>query len=185
VQVPGIEAIVETDLAALRVVAPALRDLLPFLDIETIAAELTRALRAELDYRAEAVHAAAFAERFAGDPDIVVPAVYGALSSRRVLVLEHVAGERIVDYLDVCERRGDDGARDRDRVFEILIRSFCAQVLEHGLLHADPHPGNFLVLSGDGGPRLALLDFGCVQIPRLAPRLCRVGARGMGGDAAR
>ena len=187
VQVPGIEAIVETDLAALRVVAPALRDLLPFLDIETIATELTRALRAELDFRAEAAHAAAFAECFAGDPDIVVPAVHGPLSSRRVLVLEHIAGERLIDYLDACERRGDAGARDRDRLFEILIRSFCAQVLQHGLLHADPHPGNFLVLSGDSGPRLALLDFGCVQTYPAARRraYAELALAVLAGDAAR
>ncbi len=170
VQVPGIEATVETDLAALRAVAPALRDVLPFVDIDTVAAELSRAVRAELDFTAEAEHAAAFARCLAGDPDVVVPVVHPERSSRRVLVLEHLAGERLVDYLDACEQRGAGGARDRDRLFEILIRSFCAQVLEHGLLHADPHPGNFLVLSGDGGPRLALLDFGCVQAYSAARR---------------
>jgi predicted unusual protein kinase regulating ubiquinone biosynthesis (AarF/ABC1/UbiB family) len=163
VQVPGIETIVETDLAALQAIAPALRELLPFLDIETVAAELTRAVRAELDYVAEADHAAAFARCFAGDPDIVVPRVHPDRSSRRVLVLDRVCGERLLDYLDACEQRGEGGARDLDRLFAILIRTYCAQVLEHGLLHADPHPGNFLVLPGDAGPRLALLDFGCVQ----------------------
>jgi predicted unusual protein kinase regulating ubiquinone biosynthesis (AarF/ABC1/UbiB family) len=163
VQLPGIERLVETDLAALQMVAPALRDLLPFLDVETFAVELSRAVRGELDYRAEAVHAAAFAALFAGDPDVVVPRVHGEHSTQRVLVLERLAGMRLTDYLDACEARGAAGASDRDRVFAILVRCFCAQVLEHGLLHADPHPGNFLVLDGTAGPRLALLDFGCVQ----------------------
>lgn len=163
VQLPGIERLVETDLAALQMVAPALRDLLPFMDIETFAAELSRAVRAELDYGAEAAHAAAFAALFAGDADVVVPRVYAEHSTRRVLVLEQLAGARLTDYLDACEARGDAGVADRDHLFATLIRCFCAQVLEHGLLHADPHPGNFLVLAGDGGPRLALLDFGCVQ----------------------
>jgi predicted unusual protein kinase regulating ubiquinone biosynthesis (AarF/ABC1/UbiB family) len=170
VQVPGIETIVEADLAALRLAAPALRDLLPFLDVETVAAELDRAVRAELDYGAETAHAAAFARCFAADPDIVVPRVHGQLSSRRVLVLERLAGTRLIDYLDECERRGEAGVRDRDRLFEILLRGVCAQVLEHGLLHADPHPGNFLVLAGDAGPRLGLLDFGCVQAYSAARR---------------
>jgi predicted unusual protein kinase regulating ubiquinone biosynthesis (AarF/ABC1/UbiB family) len=203
VQVPGIEAIVATDLTALRVVVPALSDLLPFLDLETISAELARALRAELDYRAEAEHATAFANRFAGDADIVVPHVYAELSSERVLVLERLNGARLIDYFDACEQRGDAGARDRDRVFEILIRSYCTQVLEHGLLHADPHPGNFLVLPGPHGPRLALLDFGCVQqypperrrayadlalavlagdAPRMATAFDAMGFRGRGGN---
>jgi ubiquinone biosynthesis protein len=163
VQVPGVAALVATDLAALRSVAPALRDLLPFVDVETIAAELSRAVRAELDYRAEAQHAAAFTACFAGDPDLVVPRVHAALSAERVLVLDYLDGARLTEWLDGCEARGEDGARERDQLFSILLRAFCAQVLEHGLLHADPHPGNFLVLPGDRGPRLALLDFGCVQ----------------------
>lgn len=164
VQVPDAETLVDTDLAALRMVAPALAEVLPFLDVETLASELSRAVRAELNYAAEAEHAAAFARCFEGDPDIVVPRVHGDRSTRRVLVLEYLAGARLVDYLDACEQRAEAGACDRDRLFEILIRCVCAQVLEHGLLHADPHPGNFLVLSGDAGPRLALLDFGCVQV---------------------
>jgi predicted unusual protein kinase regulating ubiquinone biosynthesis (AarF/ABC1/UbiB family) len=187
VQVPGIETIVETDLAALGVVAPALRDLLPFLDVDTVAAQLRSALRAELDYTAEAAHAAAFAEHFAGDRDVVVPAVYPELSSGRVLVLEQLDGERILDFLDGCETRGEAGARDRDRLFEILIRNFCAQVLEHGLLHADPHPGNFLVLAGPDGPRLALLDFGCVQTypPARRRAYADLALAVLSGDAAR
>ena len=111
VQVPGIEAIVNTDLMALRVVVPALGDLVPFLDLETISAELARALRAELDYRDEAGHAAAFADRFAGDAEVVVPRVHSELSTQRVLVLERLHGERLTDYLDACEQRGERGAR--------------------------------------------------------------------------
>lgn len=187
VQVPGIEAIVEADLAALAVVAPALSDLLPFLDLQTIAGEMSRALRAELDYTAEAAQAAAFADRFAADPGIIVPRVHAALSSRRVLVMEHIAGERLIDYLDGCEQRGAAGARDRDRLFDLLIGSFCRQVLEHGVLHADPHPGNFLVVPGPDGPRLALLDFGCVQTYSRARRraYAELGFAILAGDAAR
>jgi predicted unusual protein kinase regulating ubiquinone biosynthesis (AarF/ABC1/UbiB family) len=187
VQLPGIEAIVDTDLTALRVIAPALRDLLPFLDIDTVAAQLSHAVRAELDYTAEAAHAAAFARHFADDPDIIVPAVHTELSARRVLVLEHLHGERIVDFLNGCESRGEAGAQDRDRVFEILVRSFSRQVLEHGLLHADPHPGNFLIVGGPDGPRLALLDFGCVQAypPARRRAYADLALAVLRGDAAR
>jgi ubiquinone biosynthesis protein len=170
VQLPGIEAIVETDLAALATVAPALRELAPFMDLDTVAGELARSVRAELDYRAEAEHAAAFGRCFENDADIVVPQVHHDLSARRVLVLEYLAGARLTEFLDACERRGADGATDRDRLFAILVRAFCAQVLEHGRLQADPHPGNFLVLDGLDGPRLALLDFGCVQTYAAARR---------------
>jgi ubiquinone biosynthesis protein len=187
VQVPGVDELVEADLAALRVVAPVLQDLVPFIDLRTVAGELSRAVRAELDYVAEARHATAFATAFAGDVDVVVPRVFDACSSAEVLVFEHIRGERLTDYLDGCEGRGEAGARDRDRLFEILVRCFCTQVLEHGLLHADPHPGNFLVVSGADGPRLALLDFGCVQPYSAARRTAyaQLGLAVLTGDGAR
>ena len=187
VQLPGIERLVAADLAALQLVAPALRDLLPFMDVEMFAAELSRAVRDELDYRAEATQAAAFARLFADDADVVVPRVHAEHSTRRVLVLERLAGARLTDYLDACETRGAAGAADRDRLFATLIRCFCAQVLEHGLLHADPHPGNFLVLDGAAGPRLALLDFGCVQSYPAERRAAyaRLCLAVLAGDAAR
>lgn len=185
VQLPGIERLIETDLAALQATAPALRDLLPF-DVETFAAELSRAVRAELDYRAEAEHATAFAALFAGDADLVVPRVHHEHSTRRVLVLQRLEGARLTDYLDACEERGAAGAADRDRLFATLIRCVCAQVLEHGLVHADPHPGNFLVLDGAAGPRLALLDFGCVQAypPARRAAYARLCLAVLGGDGA-
>jgi ubiquinone biosynthesis protein len=164
VQVPGIEEIVETDLAALRAVTPAVRELLPMVDLATVTRELSRALRGELDYVAETRNAAAFGDCFAGDSDVVVPRVYPELSSRRVLTLEHVQGQRLVDFLDGCEERGENGECDRDKVLGTLLRSYCAQVLRHGLFQADPHPGNFLVVEDTAGPRLALLDFGNVEI---------------------
>lgn len=162
-QVPGIEEVIEVDIAVINFVLPALSDLVPFADLDTVTRALTTALRTELDYESEARHAAAFTACLAGDPDVIVPRVYPALSSQRVLTLERIRGDRLIDYLDACEARGEDGANDRDRLFSILLRTFCAMVLEHGLLHADPHPGNFLVVDGTEGPRLALLDFGCVQ----------------------
>lgn len=174
VQVPGVDRLVEADLAAFRVTAPALSSLMPGLNLETIAEELSIAVTEELDYVREACNAAEFAACFEHTPEIIVPRIHGELSSRRVLVMERIDGDRIVDWLDACESRGEDGARDRDRLFEILIGSFCAQVLEYGVCHADPHPGNFLVVSGEEGPRLAVLDFGSVQ--RYSPERRRAWA---------
>ncbi|HYD48133.1 MAG TPA: AarF/UbiB family protein, partial [Terriglobales bacterium] len=130
---------------------------------DTVLAELTHALRRELDYRAEAASAAAFARCFAGNDDIVIPAVHAEKSTDRVLVLGFIDGVRLTDYLDDCEQRGEAGARQRDRILGIVLESFCEQVLVHGIFHADPHPGNFLVVEGQHGPRLAILDFGNVE----------------------
>lgn len=162
VQVPGIEDVVEADLAALSVLAATLRDVFPQLDLAGIAAELGRSVRAELDYRREAAHARAFAEHFAADPRVVVPRLYEDLCSARVLVMERIDGTPLIAFLDACER--EDGARRRDHLLATLIDVTCAQVLRHGLFQGDPHPGNYLVGAGD---RLVLLDFGAAR--RLTP----------------
>lgn len=161
--VPGIEDVIETDLAALRVVAPALREVWPRVDVETVARELGRSLRTELDLEREASSAERFAAESVDDPGVIVPRVYRECSARRVLTLELIEGARLPDWLAACEERGESGHAERDRLLEILVRSTCAQILARGFFHADPHPGNFLVVEDAGGPRLAILDFGCVQ----------------------
>jgi ubiquinone biosynthesis protein len=160
VQVPEIERTVEVDLAALKVIATVLEDLLPHLDLRTIAAELEPSILRELDYHWEAEAAGELARMFEAEPRVCVPQIYPALSSGRVLTMERIDGERLVQFFDGCEASGATTALDR--LFETLLRTTCAQVLQHGLFQADPHPGNFLVVPGDEGPELALLDFGAV-----------------------
>jgi ubiquinone biosynthesis protein len=160
IQVPGIEDVIDADLLALSVLSSMLRDLLPQLDVPTIADELARAVREELDYQREAANAAAVAASFADDPRVVVPRVHAAFSTRRVLVMDRVDGVPLLAFLDDCERRGADGAQARDHVLATLIDTTCAQVLRDGLFQGDPHPGNFLVADV---AKLALLDFGAVQ----------------------
>lgn len=160
VQVPGVDALVESDLAALRVIAGALKDMLPQIDLVTIANEITRSVRLELDYELEASNATAFHESFSDRKVAVIPRVFGGLSSARVLTLEWLEGKRLIPYLDACQD-DDDGEDDRDWLFELMVRGYASQILEHGLFHTDPHPGNFLVLPG---PALGWLDFGSVQI---------------------
>lgn len=187
VLVPGIEEIVEGDLAALRVVAPALREAWPRLDVEPFAQELTRSLRIELDLDAEAANAERFASESARDEGVIVPRVHHELSSRRLLVLERIEGKRLPDWLDACNERGDAGRADRDRLLSILVRTTSAQILARGFFHGDPHPGNFLVVDGESGPLLAILDFGCVQ--EIAPEGRRAWAQlvlaGVSRDVAR
>jgi predicted unusual protein kinase regulating ubiquinone biosynthesis (AarF/ABC1/UbiB family) len=70
--------------------------------------------------------------------------------------MERLHGVRLTDFLDGAVPEA------RDRIVTTLVDCFAEQILEHGVFHADPHPGNFLVVDGPTGPRLALLDFGCV-----------------------
>ena len=190
VQVPGIEDVVETDLAAFRVLATALKDLLPGTDLPTVAAELSRSVREELDYRKEADSLTRFAA-MAGSTmagTVIVPRPHPALSARRVLTMDRIDGARLPDWLAETDTRGADGVTARDHLLGTMVRSFAAQILEHGLFHADPHPGNFLVAETLGSPpRLVMLDFGAVQEygPAARAAYAELAMAILGGNAAR
>ena len=111
--------------------------------------ELARALAAELDYVAEADALRTFA---AAGASVIAPRPIAAASTARVLTMTRIEGERLTACL---ERLAPDA---RDRLLGDLVAEVAAQILVRGQVHADPHPGNFLV-TADG--KLALLDFGC------------------------
>jgi ubiquinone biosynthesis protein len=154
VQRPGIDRLVDVDLLAMRTAAALLKDAAPMVDIDTTTAELARAVREELDYAAEAQNLREMRAAFASDPRIEVPAVHDALSTPRVLTMDLAIGQQLSRYLEAAAP--DDAAR----VLTLLVDCFVRQILVIGLVHADPHPGNFLV-TDDG--RLVLLDLGCVE----------------------
>jgi len=161
VQVPGIEDIIDADIAALRTVAGALGEI-PGVDLATLVSELSRALAAELDYVAEAAALRAFEQDLrpagrASEPHdgVLVPRPIAEASSERVLTMTKIEGERLTAWLDRVP------AADRDRILGELVGEVAAQILVRGHVHADPHPGNFLV-TPDG--KLAMLDFGCTLV---------------------
>ena len=146
VQVPGIEDIIAADIAALRTIAGALGEV-PGVDLPTLTDELSRALATELDYLAEAEALWTF-----GGHGVLVPRPIGEASSARVLTMTRIDGERLIPALERME------PAQRDQVLADLVAEVAAQILVRGHVHADPHPGNFLV-TPEG--KLALLDFGC------------------------
>ena len=148
VQVPGIEDVIAADIAALRAVAGALGDI-PGIDLQTLSSELARALTEELDYEEEAASLRAYKGA------AVVPQPIADRTTRRVLTMTRIAGERLTTWLEHAPPPA------RDRLLGELVGEIAAQVLARGQVHADSHPGNFLVTQDEGG-RLALLDFGCV-----------------------
>jgi predicted unusual protein kinase regulating ubiquinone biosynthesis (AarF/ABC1/UbiB family) len=161
VQYPGVADTVEQDLknvrALLRVLAGIAREVTrQDVDVEAVAAELEARLREELDYRREARNLALFGRLLADDPEVVIPRVYPRLSTRRVLTMGYAEGYPLHDVL----APGVDQAI-KDWVAEKLFRLLWRQLLELGALHADPHPGNYLVTHH---PRLVILDFGSVRI---------------------
>jgi len=150
VQVPGIEDVIAADIAALKTIASTVGEL-PGVDLATLTSELTRALSIELDYEAEADALWAFGG------GVTVPRPIGELSTKRVLTMTRIDGERLTSWLEAMTKDGKLG--ERDRLLGELVDEVAQQILVRGQVHADPHPGNFLVTPSG---KLALLDFGCM-----------------------
>ncbi len=157
VQRPGIDESVRVDLSVLEELGRVIQTRTTWgreYRVEDLVAEFSARLREELDYRIEARNAAAIAATMPGDAHIRVPFVYEELSTSRVLVMEWLDGASVreVDWSGV---RADD----RVKLADSLLRTFLEQMLQEGVFHADPHPGNVMLLT-DG--QLALIDFGAV-----------------------
>lgn len=157
VQRPGIESIVETDLDILFDVARLLQSrtsLGKFYDLAGIVEEFAHTLRAELDFYREGRNADRFRENFTDEPFLYIPKVYWDYTTRRVLVLERIEGIKIDDVKAL-----DAAGYDRHRVALHATRMIIKEVLEDGFFHADPHPGNFVVMPGEV---IGAMDFGMV-----------------------
>ena len=143
VQRPGIEAIVRTDLAALRVVSGWFMRYPPIrrrANVPALMEEFAGTLWEELDYQAEAANAERFAKIFADDADVRVPQIYHQHSTGRVLTLENVEGLRIDDLVGI-KAAGISPTILAERLLDIYFK----QVFQEGFFHADPHPGNIFV----------------------------------------
>jgi predicted unusual protein kinase regulating ubiquinone biosynthesis (AarF/ABC1/UbiB family) len=161
IQYPGVDHTVEQDLknlkALLHVFTLITRDVLrQKFDASEIYQEMEERLREELDYVHEADNIALFRRLFADDAEVIIPRVYADFSSRRVLTMEYIDGYK---FQDVLAPGVDRGLKDwlAVKYFSITWR----QIFEFGVLHTDPHPGNYLVTYH---PKLAMLDFGSVRV---------------------
>ncbi|GAA0900888.1 ABC1 kinase family protein [Pseudonocardia zijingensis] len=160
VQYPGAEEALRSDLRQLSRMTRLIQPLVPGLEIKPLIAELRERMEEELDYRDEAANQRVFAAAYEGDATVKVPRVVA--SAPRAMVTEWVTGRRMSDVI-----AGGTQA-DRDRAAALLAEFHYSAPARVGLLHADPHPGNFQVLD-DG--RLMVLDFGAVaRLPDGLPR---------------
>ncbi|KAH7296380.1 hypothetical protein KP509_26G021700 [Ceratopteris richardii] len=145
VQRPGVRAAIALDIFILRVLAGFVRRAGKFnTDLEAVVDEWAASLFREMDYEAEAQNGLRFRKTFGSIPEVVVPEMYAELSSRRVLVMEWIEGQKLSDANDL-------------HLIEVGTYCSLTQLLDHGFYHADPHPGN-LMRTYDG--KLAYLDFG-------------------------
>jgi predicted unusual protein kinase regulating ubiquinone biosynthesis (AarF/ABC1/UbiB family) len=161
VQYPSVDETVEQDLknlkALLQVFTTMTRDVLrQKFDASEVYQEMEERLHEELDYVNEANNLALFQRLFADDDEIIIPQVYPDFSSRRVLTMQHVEGYKLQDMFST----GVDQSL-KDWISVKYFQMTWRQILEFGILHTDPHPGNYLMTYH---PKIAMLDFGSVRI---------------------
>ncbi|MEU0762105.1 AarF/ABC1/UbiB kinase family protein [Streptomyces microflavus] len=160
VQYPGAGEALLSDLTQLSRFARLLGPLIPGMDIKPLIKEMRDRVSEELDYELEAQAQRVHAAEFVDDPAVVIPGVVH--QSDQVLVTEWMDGIPLADVI------ADGTAEQRDRAGQLLARFLFSGPARTGLLHADPHPGNFRLLPGEEGApagawRLGVLDFGTVD----------------------
>ncbi len=134
------------------------RRMRPAIDTREVAEEIGARLREELDYRREARHAELYRTVLADEPGIRVPDVHTDLSTRRLLTMGWLEGRRLLEF------KGHDLA-DRNRIADTMFRAWWHPFTRVGVIHGDPHLGNYTVYEEDGAPAgINLLDYGCVRI---------------------
>lgn len=157
-QYPNMDSAIEADLKQLGFIFAIHRRMRPALDTSQIAEEIGERLREELDYTREARHARLYKAVLAEEPGIVVPDVHADLSTRRLLTLSWLDGRRLLEFKD-------HPIEDRNRLAETLFRAWWRPFARLGVIHGDPHLGNYTVFEEDGRPGgINLLDYGCIRI---------------------
>ncbi len=152
IQYPGAGRALSNDFTQLSRVGRLFGVLMPGLDVKPMLDELRSRVVEELDYRLEGESQQAFAAAFAADPDVVIPQV--------LMATDHVLVSEWMDGIPLAQVIASGTQEQRNAAGILLVRFLFSGPARAGLLHADPHPGNFRLLP-DG--RLGVLDFGAVD----------------------
>ncbi len=157
-QYPDMQSAVEADLSQLELVFALHRRMDPAIDTREIAKEIGERVREELDYEREAKHAGLYAQTLADVEEVRVPRVHPELSTRRLLSLEWLEGEKILQFTDAP-------VEIRNRLAVAMFKAWWHPFSHAAVIHGDPHLGNYTVFSEDGEARgINLLDYGCIRI---------------------
>ena len=152
---PGIESLVEADLRTIRWSIPLVRRFTGSgraFSLENLADEFAKTIREEMDYARERRMLEEIRDNFADEDRIRIPTGFEAVSGPRVFTMEYIPGTKISD-VDAL----DDAGIDRNAIAETLQEVYLQMIIEDGVFHADPHPGNLAV---DEEGRVIFYDFG-------------------------
>ncbi|MBL8567801.1 MAG: AarF/ABC1/UbiB kinase family protein [Phreatobacter sp.] len=157
-QYPDMQSAVEADLAQLEILFAIQRRMDPAIDTREIIKEIGERVREELDYRREAKHAALYQDVLANEPLVRVPIVRNELSTGRLLTLSWLDGTKMLSHVD-------RPLAIRNRLATAMFRAWWHPFAHIGVIHGDPHLGNYSVFEENGEPGgINLLDYGCVRI---------------------
>ena len=157
-QYPDMESAVEADISQLEILFGFHRRMGAVIDTSEIAKEISARVREELDYRREAKHVALYRQMLAATPEVRVPDVVPELSTRRLLTMGWLDGDKILNHKQASQQV-------RDRISTAMFRAWWRPFSHHGVIHGDPHLGNYTVFQEGGEPQgINLLDYGCIRI---------------------
>jgi predicted unusual protein kinase regulating ubiquinone biosynthesis (AarF/ABC1/UbiB family) len=157
-QYPDMQSAVEADLQQLGLLFAIQRRMDPAIDTSEIAQEIGARIREELDYWREAKHVVLYRAMLAGNDLVRVPRPWPELSTGRLLTLDWLEGRRMLDHKD-------DALAIRNRLATAMFSAWWFPFSRFGVIHGDPHLGNYSVFERDGeGGGINLLDYGCIRI---------------------
>ena len=164
VQRPQVQALMARDVDLLYWLAKAIVRSMPESHLYrpiSLVEEFDRSVSAELDFSLEGDNHERFTANFADNPHAKFPVVHRRASAKRVLTLEYLEGQKVY----AAQRAGVSGELIAKRAIEIIVQ----QIFEDGFFHADPHPGNIIILGTDDDPIIGMIDVGMVG--RLSPKM--------------
>ncbi|MBN9672420.1 ABC1 kinase family protein [Roseibium aggregatum] len=157
-QYPDMASAVEADLKQLQMLFSLHRRMSPAIDTREIAKEISARVREELDYVREAAHIAMYREILSDSEEVRVPSVVEELSTGRLLTMGWLTGKPLLDYKEHSQE-------ERNLLARTMFHAWWHPFSHFGVIHGDPHLGNYTVFEQDGAPAgMNLLDYGCIRI---------------------
>ncbi|MBC7953606.1 MAG: AarF/ABC1/UbiB kinase family protein [Rhodospirillaceae bacterium] len=154
-QYPDMASVVEADLRQLKVIFGLYGAYDRAIDTSNIHEEIAERLREELDYQRESRHMALYSRMLADEPGVHVPELVPELTTKRLLTMGWLEGERILTVVDAP-------LEVRNQVAMNMFKAWYVPFYNYGVIHGDPHLGNYTVRPGDHS--INLLDFGCIRV---------------------
>lgn len=157
-QYPDMRSAVEADLQQLNLLFSLRKRFEPAIDTDQIAVEIGARLREELDYAREAKHAALYRHMLRDESLIRVPNVWSELTTGRLLTMDWMEGSKMLSHKE-------DSLEIRNRLATAMFTAWWFPFSRFGVIHGDPHLGNYSVFEDDGAPAgINLMDYGCIRI---------------------